>query len=52
VTYTVVPGDTLFEIAQAQGVDSGWLGIFAVNQATVSNPDLIMAGQQLVLPAE
>ncbi len=51
-TYTVVSGDTLFEIAEAQGVDSGWLGIFAVNQQTLSNPDLIMAGQQLVLPAE
>ena len=52
VTYAVLPGDTLFEIAEAQGVESGWLGIFAVNQDTLSNPDLIMAGQQLVLPAE
>ncbi|WP_425845356.1 transglycosylase family protein [Agrococcus sp. TSP3-2-1] len=51
-TYEVVPGDTLFEIAEAQGVESGWLGIFAVNQDELSNPDLIMAGQQLVLPAE
>lgn len=51
-TYEVVPGDTLFEIAEAQGVDSGWLGIFAVNQDSLSDPDLIMAGQQLVLPAE
>ncbi len=50
-TYTVVPGDTLFEIAEAQGVESGWLGIFAVNQQSLSNPDLIMAGQELVLPA-
>ncbi|WP_306233933.1 transglycosylase family protein [Agrococcus beijingensis] len=52
VTYTVVAGDTLFEIAEAQGVDSGWLGIFAVNQETVEDPDLIEVGQELVLPAE
>ncbi|ERG65208.1 hypothetical protein L332_12260 [Agrococcus pavilionensis RW1] len=51
-TYEVVPGDTLFEIAEAQGVESGWLGIFAVNQDALTDPDLIMAGQQLVLPAE
>ncbi|MCR8671089.1 LysM peptidoglycan-binding domain-containing protein [Agrococcus sp. HG114] len=50
--YTVVAGDTLFEIAEARGVDSGWLGIFAVNQQTLSDPDVIMAGQELVLPAE
>lgn len=51
-TITVESGDTLFAIAEAEGVESGWLGIFAVNQETLTNPDLIMAGQELVLPAE
>ncbi|WP_405218916.1 transglycosylase family protein [Agrococcus sp. Ld7] len=50
--YTIEPGDTLFEIAEALEVDSGWLGIYAVNQDTLSNPDLIMAGAELILPAE
>ena len=51
-TVTVESGDTLFAIAEAEGVESGWLGIFAVNQETLTNPDLIMAGQELILPAE
>ncbi|WP_347755494.1 transglycosylase family protein [Agrococcus sp. ProA11] len=50
--YTIEPGDTLFEIAESLEVDSGWLGIYAVNQDTLSNPDLIMAGAELILPAE
>ncbi len=50
-TYTVESGDTLFEIAEAKGLESGWLGIFAVNQDTLSNPDVIVTGQELVLPA-
>ncbi|WP_306769971.1 transglycosylase family protein [Microbacterium karelineae] len=49
-TYTVESGDTLFEIAEALDLDSGWLGIYAVNQDEVSNPDLILVGQGLVLP--
>lgn len=51
-TYKVKSGDTLFEIADANDVDSGWLGIFAVNQDLLDNPDMIMAGEKLVLPAE
>lgn len=51
-TYKVEAGDTLFEIAEAQELETGWLGIFAVNQDTISNPDLIEVGQELVLPAE
>lgn len=47
---TVQPGDTLSAIAQAQGVASGYLGIFAVNQDVLDDPDLIQAGQQLTLP--
>ena len=49
-TYTVKEGDTLIEIAEAKDIDSSWLGIFAVNQEEVSNPDLIEVGQELVLP--
>jgi hypothetical protein len=51
-TITIEPGDTLFELAESNEVESGWLGIFAVNQDTLTNPDLIMAGQELILPAE
>ena len=51
-TVTVESGDTLFAIAEAEGVESGWLGIYAVNQDTLDDPDLIMAGQELILPAE
>ncbi|MGO1954931.1 transglycosylase family protein [Microbacterium sp. JB110] len=49
-TYTVESGDTLFEIAEHTDLDSGWLGIFAVNQDDITNPDLIEVGQELVLP--
>lgn len=49
-TYTVEAGDTLFEIAQEHELDSGWLGVFAVNQDTIDNPDVITVGQELVLP--
>ncbi|SDS02729.1 transglycosylase family protein [Agrococcus carbonis] len=51
-TYTVESGDMLFEIAEELDVESGWLGIYAVNQDVLDDPDLIMAGQELVLPAE
>ncbi|SDH48402.1 LysM peptidoglycan-binding domain-containing protein [Agrococcus jejuensis] len=50
-TITVQPGDTLSGIAAANGVASGYLGIAAVNQGVISDPDVIFAGQQLVLPA-
>ncbi|WP_345750256.1 transglycosylase family protein [Microbacterium rhizophilus] len=51
-TYTVESGDTLFEIAEKNGVESSWLGIFAVNQDAIADPDLIEVGDELVLPAE
>ncbi|WP_269777933.1 transglycosylase family protein [Microbacterium suaedae] len=51
-TYTVEAGDTLFDIATELDLDSGWLGIYAVNQDEISNPDLILVGEDLVLPAE
>ncbi|NHI17073.1 transglycosylase family protein [Microbacterium excoecariae] len=50
-TYTVESGDTLFEIAEALEIESGWAGIFAVNQDLLDDPDLIGVGQDLVLPA-
>ena len=51
-TVTVESGDTLAKIAADEDVSSGWAGIFAVNQDTLSNADLIFPGQELVLPAE
>lgn len=51
-TYTVESGDTLFDIATKLEVETGWLGIFAVNQETISDPDLIEVGDELILPAE
>ena len=51
-TYTVQEGDTLASIAEEQNIESGWLGLFAVNQDTITSTDLIFAGQDLVLPAE
>lgn len=51
-TYTVVAGDTLATIADRLGVSSGWLGIYAVNQDTISDPDLIYVDQVLTLPSE
>lgn len=51
-TYTVKEGDTLASIAEEQEIESGWLGLFAVNQDTLASADLIVAGQDLVLPAE
>ncbi len=50
-TYTVESGDTLFDIAEEHQLDSGWLGILAVNQDTIDDPDVIVVGQELVLPA-
>ncbi|MGO1770777.1 MAG: transglycosylase family protein [Microbacterium sp.] len=51
-TYTVAEGDTLFEIAEQKDLETGWLGILAVNQDEIGNPDHIEVGQKVVLPAE
>lgn len=48
-TYTVRAGDTLAEIAAAQGVDGGWRTVFENNAQRISNPNLIYVGQQLDL---
>ncbi|HEU4674632.1 MAG TPA: transglycosylase family protein [Motilibacteraceae bacterium] len=50
-TYTVKPGDTLSAIAIDQKVHQGWKAIWAANAQTISNPDLIMPGMVLHLPA-
>lgn len=45
--YVIQPGDTLFEIAQKYGVSLESLA--AANQ--IADPDVISAGQELVIPA-
>jgi LysM repeat protein len=48
-TYMVRAGDTLAKIAHAQGVDGGWRGLWALNRATVSNPNVIRIGQHMAI---
>jgi len=48
-TYTVVSGDTLSEIAAAQGVAGGWEALYAANSDVISNADLIYPGQVIRL---
>ncbi|KOU57116.1 peptidase [Streptomyces sp. MMG1533] len=46
--YTVVRGDSLSAIADAQRVQGGWRGLYTANRQTIgSDPDLIMPGQRL-----
>jgi murein DD-endopeptidase MepM/ murein hydrolase activator NlpD len=48
--YTVVHGDTLSAIADAEEVRGGWRGLYAANRTTVGDdPDLILPGQRLSL---
>ncbi|WP_328752195.1 transglycosylase family protein [Streptomyces sp. NBC_00285] len=50
--YTVVRGDSLSGIADAQKVRGGWRGLYAANRKTVgTDPDLILPGQRLALRA-
>ncbi|GAA1893177.1 transglycosylase family protein [Paeniglutamicibacter psychrophenolicus] len=49
--YTVKSGDTLFKIAQAQGLSS-WQGLYSLNQDVVPSADLIFVGQSLDLPTK
>ncbi|GAA0681102.1 resuscitation-promoting factor protein RpfA [Kitasatospora atroaurantiaca] len=49
-TYTVVPGDTLSDIAHDQHLSGGWHKLYDGNRSTVGgNPDLILPGQVLHL---
>jgi LysM repeat protein len=50
-TYTVRSGDTLSKIASTHFHNSDWQYLYHVNDKTVANPDLIMPGQHLVIPA-
>jgi nucleoid-associated protein YgaU len=45
--YTVVAGDSLSKIAQAQNVPGGWQALFEKNKDFISDPNLILVGQQL-----
>lgn len=48
--YTVIDGDTLWKIAKSQlGDGKLWTGIYEDNKAEIKNPDLIYAGQELVV---
>ena len=51
-TYTIEAGDTLSIVADELDIQDGWLALFAVNQDSISNPDLIFAGQEIVLPEQ
>jgi nucleoid-associated protein YgaU len=50
-TYTVEPGDTLSIVAEKLGVEGGWERLADANLDTVTNPNLVFAGQVLQLPA-
>ena len=51
-SYTVQPGDTLWGIAAAHYGDGvQWQRIYEANRGIVSDPALILVGQQLTLPA-
>ena len=50
-TYTVRSGDTLSGIAQKfYGNPGRWTWIYAANQSTIHNPNVIYAGEQLTIP--
>lgn len=51
--HVVAPGDTLSAIARDQLGDADrWREIFRVNGAVITNPDVIVVGQVLLLPAK
>ncbi len=51
-TYTVAKGDTLSAIAKRHyGQASAWKRIFEANRDVLDDPDRILPGQQLKLPA-
>jgi hypothetical protein len=50
-SYTVRPGDTLSQIAsRAYGSAADWPAIWWANRRQVPDPDMITAGERLVLP--
>ena len=50
-TYTVKSGDSLSKIAKKLDIHGGWQALADANAATISDPDLVLAGQVLQLPA-
>lgn len=51
-TYNTVKGDCLWKIAEQKlGDGSRWTEIYNLNKDSISDPDLIFVGQELVLPA-
>jgi LysM repeat protein len=48
-TYTVQSGDTLSAIAAAHGTAGGWQALYEMNRDTISDPNSIYVGQQLVV---
>ncbi|MDQ0754022.1 transglycosylase family protein [Arthrobacter sp. B3I4] len=50
-TYTVQSGDSLSKIAQSLNLPGGWQSLADANADTISNPNLILVGQVLQLPA-
>ena len=54
--YTVQPGDSLSGIAEkfyGDGSKENWERIYQANKATIGpDPNVIMPGQQLTIPAE
>lgn len=49
-TYTVVSGDTLWDIAIRYNIDGGWQALAAANSDIINDPDLIFPGQILTIP--
>jgi len=49
-SYTVQQGDTLFKIAQAQGISGGWAALYSANMNTIADPDSLYPGEQITLP--
>jgi resuscitation-promoting factor RpfA len=50
VDYTIVPGDTLSTIAATHHVNGGWVQLYTMNHALISNPDMIYPGQVIKVP--
>ncbi|MEV6649358.1 transglycosylase family protein [Streptomyces sp. NPDC051219] len=49
-TYTVLPGDNLWDIADKKDVAGGWSAIYEANETVIgAEPDLILPGQSLDL---
>lgn len=52
-SYTVKPGDTLSKISkQFYGESDEFMRIFYANRDKLNDPNMIQAGQQLVIPAD